>query len=83
MQIIKYLFDLQKNQIIQINKMSAFEKMALAFKSKEFDAISSSLLSSDSSPSIFKFTQNKKLYSYDVTFVYIKKILDNKKLSII
>ena len=49
--------------------MSAFEKMSSAFKSKEFDAISSSLLSSESSPSIFTFTQNKKSYSYDVTFV--------------
>lgn len=49
--------------------MSAFEKMTSAFKSKEFDAISSSLLSSESSPSIFTFTQNKKSYSYDVTFV--------------
>jgi hypothetical protein len=70
---LSYFYKIRKsgeiNQIIQINKMSAFEKMASAFKSKEFDAISSSLLSSESSPSIFTFTQNKKSYSYDVTFV--------------
>ena len=49
--------------------MSAFKKMASAFKSKEFDATSSSLLSSKSSLSIFTFTQHQKSYSYDVTFV--------------
>lgn len=49
--------------------MSAFEKMTSVFKNKEFDVISSSLLSSKSSPSIFTFTQHQKSYLYDVTFV--------------